>query len=506
LALGPHSLYGQAKRGGGFTNFALTTAQGEKLILQKKSYALLIGMSQYRFWSKLPGVASDIRAVQSILEKQGFIVEVVLDATRPQLYNAFQNFINKYGREAENRLLFYYAGHGYTAELAYGEEMGYIVPKEAPRPNLDMKGFKQSAMDMEQILNFARNIESKHVMFIFDSCFSGSLFARNRGEETPPAIQRKSALPVRQFITSGSANQTVPDKSIFCQQLVRALGGAADMDKDGYVTGNELGYFLETAVSNYSRNSQTPQYGKIRDPALDQGDFIFDVRSSQNAPIQAYGSLTKKNENQNAAMVSGKHTPNLVPSPSKNKPKSSFAKKNENQDISTADALEGMTGSYSEQNKDKNVTEDASGMMSGGYPGQDQNTKSPQFSAPDGYQSSYSGNVNSESPISAQPKEGESSKKFALLSTGLCGAIGLATGGYFYADMWQTESAATFDKDLEYAIGFGGGGAIFSGIAAYLYWKNFYKENDDKTAKISFSPMLNTNYRDRMVISAGWMW
>ena len=49
----------------------------------------------------------------------------------------------------------------------------------------------------------------------------------------------------------------------------------ADADGDGYVTGAELGQFLETKVTNYSRGAQTPQYGKLRDPLLDKGDFVF---------------------------------------------------------------------------------------------------------------------------------------------------------------------------------------------------------------------------------------
>ncbi|MFQ5687048.1 MAG: hypothetical protein ACE5GV_10345 [Candidatus Scalindua sp.] len=33
--------------------------------------------------------------------------------------------------------------------------------------------------------------------------------------------------------------------------------------------------YLDTSVVNYSRDSQHPQYGRIRHPKLDKGDFIF---------------------------------------------------------------------------------------------------------------------------------------------------------------------------------------------------------------------------------------
>ena len=43
---------------------------------------------------------------------------------------------------------------------------------------------------------------------------------------------------------------------------------------DGYITGEELGYYLKNEVPAYSKG-QHPQYGKIRDPKLDKGDFVF---------------------------------------------------------------------------------------------------------------------------------------------------------------------------------------------------------------------------------------
>ncbi len=119
---------------------------------------------------------------------------------------------------------------------------------------------------------------ARHALFVFDSCFSGSVFALSRA---PPAdVERRIAKPVRQFITSGTADQTVPDVSVFRKEFILALGGAADRGGDGYVTGSELGYYLEEQVSNYTDNAQTPQYGKIRGRHLDKGDFVFVVRGA----------------------------------------------------------------------------------------------------------------------------------------------------------------------------------------------------------------------------------
>ncbi|HEX8181823.1 MAG TPA: SUMF1/EgtB/PvdO family nonheme iron enzyme [Pyrinomonadaceae bacterium] len=247
---------------------------GKPIKLYDKSYALLIGVSDYLSgWPKLPGVKQDIPAVRAALEQQGFQTVVVLNPTGAQLEEAYRSFIQQYGLGVENRLLFYFAGHGHTIKQSYGEDMGYIVPVDAPNPRRDPASFMAKALDMQSMELYARRIQSKHALFLFDSCFSGSLFALSRS--IPDNISYKTSLPVRQFITSGSANEQVPDRSIFREQFIAALEGAADNNHDGYVTGSELGDFLQDRVVNYTHNAQHPQYGKIRNPNLDKGDFVF---------------------------------------------------------------------------------------------------------------------------------------------------------------------------------------------------------------------------------------
>lgn len=247
---------------------------GAPVALYAESHALIIGISGYTGgWPNLPGVKRDVKEVESALRRHGFSTTVVMDPDRDGLDKAFRGFINRHGQKADNRLLFYFAGHGHTLTLAYGGEMGYLVPKEAPDPNRDQAGFLDAAMSMQAIEVYARNIQSKHALFVFDSCFSGGIFDAARA--IPEVIAEKTGRAVRQFITSGTAEQRVPDESIFRGQFVAALDGEGDMDGDGYVTGAELGQFLETKVTNYSRRAQTPRYGKLRDPLLDKGDFVF---------------------------------------------------------------------------------------------------------------------------------------------------------------------------------------------------------------------------------------
>jgi formylglycine-generating enzyme required for sulfatase activity len=277
----PH--YAHAAPQHGIVPVPIKNRAGEEVGLYKESHALVIGVSQYTTagWPILPGVKKDVKLVKAALEKHGFNVVTVMDPDLNEMRTAFNDFIFKYGDEVNNRLIFYFAGHGHTLKLSSGAEMGYIVPKDAPNPNRDKRGFRSKAMDMEMIEVFAKRIESKHALFLFDSCFSGSIFALERAH--PKNITYKTNRPVRQFITAGSADETVPDESIFRQQFIEALEGEGDTDEDGYLTGVELGEFLQKNVVNYSQGSQHPQYGKISNPHLDKGDFVFPLQTAKLA-------------------------------------------------------------------------------------------------------------------------------------------------------------------------------------------------------------------------------
>jgi hypothetical protein len=80
---------------------------------------------------------------------------------------------------------------------------------------------------------------------------------------------------VRQYITAGREDEQVPDRSTFKRVFLNGIEGDADLTKDGYVTGSELGMYLSDKVVNYTRRAQHPQYGKINNPSLDRGDFVF---------------------------------------------------------------------------------------------------------------------------------------------------------------------------------------------------------------------------------------
>jgi len=262
-------LYPFAQRG---FKVLVKTSDGTSLELYQQYRALVIGITDYSYYPRLPNAVRDAREVVSLLKSKGFTTTLLENPTSSMLKKALHTLIFRECRP-EDGVLIYFAGHGETMRLADGKELGYIVPKDCPLLSRDSIGFVDKAISMEAIQTYSLQLKAKHLLAVFDSCFSGSIFALQRA--APADISYKTAKPVRQYITAGGEDESVPDKSVFKECFLEALKGEADANSDGYVTGSELGMHLESKVVNYTSNAQHPQYGKIRNIKLDKGDFVF---------------------------------------------------------------------------------------------------------------------------------------------------------------------------------------------------------------------------------------
>ena len=258
----------------GVQRIEISDETGRPMTLYKGSYALLIGVSEYtNGWSDLESVPEELDRVEAMLDRQGFKVTKQLNPNKRELWSAFTDFIDAHGYNEENRLLIFYSGHGHTRKNG---RKGYLVPRDAANPEKNETAFLKKALPMSQVLAWSRQMEAKHVLFLFDSCFSGTVFKAKSLPKAPPHITHATGLKVRQYLTAGSAGEPVPARSVFTPAFVDALTyGWGDLNKDGYISGTEMGLYLQEKVPQHI--SQTPQYGKINDYELSRGDFVFVV-------------------------------------------------------------------------------------------------------------------------------------------------------------------------------------------------------------------------------------
>ena len=258
-------------------------------VLYGSSHALVIGIDDYvNGWQSLRYAVRDAEEVARALTARGFQVTLKKNLDADELRGTIRTFFIRHGAIKDARLFLWYAGHGHTVD---GE--GFLVPADAPPPSAG-PDFQIKALHMRDFSGLVRLAKSKHVLSVFDSCFAGTIF-ESRSSGAPPAITRATARPVRQFITSGDGDQEVSDDGTFRTLFLRAITGEenADANGDGYLTGGELGLFLNNRVTNLTEAAQTPRFGKLRDRDFDQGDFVFAIPSvlARSAASKAWAGV-----------------------------------------------------------------------------------------------------------------------------------------------------------------------------------------------------------------------
>lgn len=272
--------------------------------LYRGSYALVIGASKYRNgWNSLISIPREVEGIAKALEKLDFKVEILHDPSGEELHNKVRGFLEAYGAETHHRLVIYFGGHGYTIHEENdlkSSDTGFLVPVDAPLPFVEKQAFIDRALNMDLIKKWSKEVACKHLLFLFDSCFSGAILQTRSLKFQPRLLENVLDKPVRLFITAGSANQEVPAESLFARAFIKALQGEGDVDKDGFMTGSELGYYMNKTVMMSSPNT-SPQIGKLHEGDFDKGDILFKLDPSIAMipkPIEILGGQdeTRKNE------------------------------------------------------------------------------------------------------------------------------------------------------------------------------------------------------------------
>jgi Caspase domain len=258
-----------------------------------KSYALLLGVSDYKHMKKLSLVNDDLNKMQNFLLSRGFhVVRVqnekltVANVRSPQDY--FADRITP-----DDRLLVYFAGHG-VHRVERGRERGYLALINAPASGDVSPG---DAIAMDDFVAWTRRISAKHLLVLLDACFSGlavrgfdvQLETRGvsgpkpPGQPDPTTLYRLSMQPGRYLLMAGNENQEAIASSawtggLFTHGVLQGLGGLADTQRDGFVTTRELypwlREFVEAQAATAGR-TLTPLIKDLGPDGTSQGEFVF---------------------------------------------------------------------------------------------------------------------------------------------------------------------------------------------------------------------------------------
>jgi hypothetical protein len=251
------------------SNFQVNSKTGTGFIPgagANKYFALIIGVQDYLdpAINDLDQPVKDAQSFYDVLvnfytfDKKNVIYMV--NPKREEMTKAFDKLVETIS--AEDNLLIFYAGHGHWDEKL---KQGYWLPADA------LQGNRGSWFSNADLKTYIGGINARHTLLVTDACFGGGIFkTREAFPDATTDIQELYKYPSRKAMTSGSLN-VVPDKSVFIEYMVKRL----QLNKDKYLSSEQLFASFKTAVINNSANSQIPQFGEIRETGDEGGDFIF---------------------------------------------------------------------------------------------------------------------------------------------------------------------------------------------------------------------------------------
>jgi hypothetical protein len=270
-----------------------------------RHHAFIIGIDAYEKVSPLRTAVSDARRLAEVLaEQHHFVVHPPLIDARGETLRALLRETMAGLVSVDDRVLFYFAGHGIAADGDDGPA-GYLVPADADPTD------RSTFIPMTELQEALEVLPCRHLLLILDCCFSGAFKWSSRtraiGTLMPKRLYKERFDrfvhdPAWQVITSAAYDQKALDvlhgratgdrgsatsasgdaHSPFALALFDALAGDADAktdrEGDGVITATELYAYIRDRVEPQTLESapqrrQTPGFFPLR--KHDKGEFIF---------------------------------------------------------------------------------------------------------------------------------------------------------------------------------------------------------------------------------------
>jgi len=248
---------------------------------QKKAqrYAVIIGVGGYEH-EDIPALKfaeHDAQALADLLiGKAGYPkdnVTLLTDATpnKPTLQNISVALGSLRRATADDAVLIYFSGRGGRETDASGKERDglakYLIARDTEPDSLFSTALRWSDFE-ERILP---RIRAGRLVMLFDADFSGNGAGRSYSKQTTRAagvsaefLERLARATGRVLITASSGNESALDApdfrhGVFTHFVLQGLEGAADRDRDGFVTVSELYTFVQGKVGEHARRAGTRQ-------------------------------------------------------------------------------------------------------------------------------------------------------------------------------------------------------------------------------------------------------
>jgi hypothetical protein len=230
-----------------------------------KNYFLGIGINDYAHFAKLYNARKDVEDVFAMLNASyNFDVadaEILTDvaATRNLILKKLKELRTKVS--ANDRLLIYYSGHGYTED-----ELGYWIPADA------VKGEIGDYVSNSEVRELIKTIPAKHILLISDSCFSASLLVRDASRDTNSTFSEWDRHASRFVFISGKgvvSDGKQGENSPFAKAIINQL-------KDNQIDAVNIGRLADSVISSVRFNyEQQAELSPLFGTGHEGGQFVF---------------------------------------------------------------------------------------------------------------------------------------------------------------------------------------------------------------------------------------
>ncbi len=237
-------------------------------------WAVIVGIGRYES-PEIPRLrysVPDAEAVHQVLTgPAGFKPEHVLLLTdrtdrKPTYRNlkwALGTFLAR-SAQKDDTVVIFFAGHGAPETDQRGIERDglakYLIPSDA-----DPDDLYATAFPMDELQAIFGRIEAERVVVFLDACYSGAAGGRTFAAKKTRAVnvdelflERLTRSKGRAIITASRPNEVSLEvgefgHGLFTYYLIQGLQGAADLNRDGIVSLQELYEYVEQQVVQKSR-------------------------------------------------------------------------------------------------------------------------------------------------------------------------------------------------------------------------------------------------------------
>jgi hypothetical protein len=256
--------------------FLVAAGSGETLPQVRKCWAVVIGISKYRYGGKrfanLEYAAEDAKAFSEFLcsaRSKGFAKDRILclldeQVTYANIRHALFEFLGQ--ADKEDLVVIYFSGHGMPEP---GTEDFFMLCHDTDPDHLVSTAFPM--WDIETALR-RRFIKAERVVVFADACHAGGIAGETGARAvTDNAVhlylqQLAIAEQGRLIFTASEARELSFESNkfggghgVFTHFLLQGLNGAADADRNGVVTAGELIEYVRSGVIAATGNKQHPR-------------------------------------------------------------------------------------------------------------------------------------------------------------------------------------------------------------------------------------------------------